>query len=362
MAQYSDKTFEAILEEEKGLVDSDVQKGDGSLVHSALAPTAYEVEKLYIQLDYLDVQSHANTADYDHLKKMGKDRALTPVEATYGIYKGYFNVPVSAGTRFNLGQYNYVVLDQLTDEANYTYRLQCETAGSEPNGLLGDLTMIDYVGGLTVMRLTEMITAGRDYESQESFLSRYYASFSSDRFGGNVADYKSIFTDNTWKYYISGIGACKVHPVWNGGGTVKLVLMGDDFRAVSSTLITQIQKEICPEAYKGYGIAPIGHDTTVVSAEEVSCAIVPTITYETGCTWDKISDSVKSRIEAYLLTLRKSWDSDDEGTITVYVSRIEAAILEVAGVVDVSGTTINGTADNLTLGIDQVPVLGSITG
>ena len=88
MAQYSDKTFEAILEEEKGLVDSDVQKGDGSLVHSALAPTAYEVEKLYIQLDYLDEQSHANTADYDHLKKMGKDeaeRVAAACEATGSI-------------------------------------------------------------------------------------------------------------------------------------------------------------------------------------------------------------------------------------------------------------------------------------
>lgn len=362
MAQYSDKTFEAILEEEKGLVDSDVQKGDGSLVHSALAPTAYEVEKLYIQLDYLDEQSHANTADYDHLKKMGKDRALTPVEATYGIYKGYFNVPVSAGTRFNLGQYNYVVLDQLTDEANYTYRLQCETAGSEPNGLLGDLTMIDYVGGMTVMRLTEMITAGRDYESQESFLSRYYASFSSDRFGGNVADYKSIFTDNSWKYYISGIGACKVHPVWNGGGTVKLVLMGNDYRGISDTLASQIQKQICPVPYKGYGIAPIGHDTTVISAEEVPCTIATQITYESGYTWSRISAKVQAKVEEYLLTLRKMWDGDDDGAITVYVSRIEAAILDVDGVVDVSGTTINSIAGNLILTADQVPVFGSITG
>ena len=361
MAQYAERTFEKILSEAKAIISDDIQKGEGSLVHNALAACAVEIENLYVQIDYLIDQSHADTADYEHLIMKGKDRGLTPIEATYGIYKGKFNVPVKIGNRFNFKQYNYVVVSALEDEEKYTYLLMCETAGSKPNGLLGELTMIDHVDDLTDMRLTEQVTAARDYETKEEYLKRYYASFSNMAYGGNVADYKSIFSDNTKNYYISGISACKVHPVWNGGGSVKLVLLGDDYAPISESFKKQLQSKICPVPYMGYGIAPIGHDTTVESASAVPITITTTITYETGYDWSDISALTTSRIEDYLLDIRKQWDNTDKSTSTVYISRIEATIIEIAGVVDISDTTINGKNENLKLDVDQVPMLQTIT-
>ena len=67
MSRYSDQTYAAVLARELGNASDGVQKGEGSLVFNALSAMAYEVERLYIQIDYIIAQSHAQTADYDHL-------------------------------------------------------------------------------------------------------------------------------------------------------------------------------------------------------------------------------------------------------------------------------------------------------
>jgi uncharacterized phage protein gp47/JayE len=45
----------------------------------------------------------------------------------------------------------------------------------------------------------------------------------------------------------------------------------------------------------------------------------------------------------------------------VYVSRLEAAVLEVTGVMDITNTSLNGSTSNLTLLWNQIPVKGTVT-
>ena len=59
-------------------------------------------------------------------------------------------------------------------------------------------------------------------------------------------------------------------------------------------------------------------------------------------------------IENYLLELRKTWADEDH--LIVRISQIETRLLGIKGIVDINGTTINGAADNLTLGKYEVPV------
>lgn len=62
---------------------------------------------------------------------------------------------------------------------------------------------------------------------------------------------------------------------------------------------------------------------------------------------------------AYFLELRKNW-SETSQTI-VRVSQIENRILGVDGVVDVTGTKLNGTASNMTLTEFCIPKLGGVS-
>jgi len=65
---YEDKNYKSILADMKTYIGDEIVKSEGSLVHNALSALAYEIEKLYIQMDFIIEQSHAGTADIEHLE------------------------------------------------------------------------------------------------------------------------------------------------------------------------------------------------------------------------------------------------------------------------------------------------------
>lgn len=347
-------TYDALLEEGLGYVSDGVLKTEGSLVYNAISLLAFELERLYIQADYMLEQIDPETATYDNLVKLCAQRGIYPESGTCVEVAVVGNAPIPIGSRFSLSAYTYVVT-AVIDAATFTYRAQCETAGSGPNGLTGTVTMITYVEDLTTAAVTEVLVAGDDASTQAELLAAYKASFNSSAYGGNVADYKAKINS------FDGISGCKIYPVWNGGGTVKAVLIGSDYGVVSETLVAEIQEEMCATPSTGYGIAPIGHDATIVSVSSVPVNIVTNITFATGYSWADSGADIRIALEDYLLGLRETWSSGDVNTyITVYVSRVESAILSVEGVLDVSGTTLNGSASNLVLSWDAIPAMGTV--
>ena len=48
---YEDKTYSSLLQDALSDVGGGVQTGEGYLVYNALSALAYELEKLYIQMD-----------------------------------------------------------------------------------------------------------------------------------------------------------------------------------------------------------------------------------------------------------------------------------------------------------------------
>lgn len=338
------QSYNEILERLKQRVPDDIQKGEGSLVFNALAATAFEIEKLYVQYDFIVSQSHADTADYEHLKLIALDRGLEPYPATHCIVRYQANIVIPPGKRFNLKGFNYVVLD-----AN---RMQCEEAGSGPNGLLGVCSPIDFVPSLDRCEIVEILVPGTDLESRDAFYKRYLASFTDMSFAGNIAAYKEEIKK------IQGVGGAKIYPVWNGVGTVKAVVLGADYASPSSYLMTEIRKRFDPVPGKGYGLCPIGHVFTALPVGDVTVNINTKITPGGGYTLEGLKPGVTEKIKEYFLELAKTWE-DSQG-LTVYVSRLEAKILDLPGVVDVSATSLNGREANLIIDADSIPVLGKL--
>lgn len=354
---YEDKTYDAVLQDAMAEVTDDVQKTEGSLVFNALSPLAFEIEKLYGELDYLRQQLHADTCSLDNLILMARDiRGIERKTATHAYVSVLTNVACPIGTRFSLKGYNYALTEQLTEEADYTYIAMVEEAGSGANNLRGELTAIDYVDGLTSAEVIDLLVAGGDDESREDLYERYVASFATEAFGGNIADYKAKVSA------IAGVGGCKVYPVWNGPGTVRVVVMSSAYGAISEYLRTQIQEAAIPSSGTGHGFAPIDHDVTIDSVEEVAVNITTRITYVSGYSWETIGSQILEQISAYLESIATAWPDGDETTQSaVYVSRLEAAVLNVTGVLDIANTRLNGSTANLILDTDQIPVLGEVT-
>ena len=345
---YEDKTYASILSDAQKETGAGVQTGEGWLVGNALSALAYEAEKLYIQMDYICKQNHADTADLDELVKIARDRGIYRKTATNAEVLVEANCTVPIGSRFYLKSFHYAVTETI-NEGKFQYRAVCEEAGTGPNGLTGELTAIDHVDELETAEIKEILINGSDDETRDSLYTRYLQSFSMESFGGNIAQYKEQVGA------ISGVGGCKVEPVWNGPGTVKVVVISSVFGTCSEYLIKQIQEAAVPaEGGSGYGFAPIDH--------AVKVNVVTKISYMSGYNWNSIGAAVKKKIAEYLESIAAEWKNGDESTkSTIYISKLQAAVLDVEGVVDISATTLNGSSANLVLNWNQIPVLGEVT-
>ena len=352
---YEEMTYDYILADAKAEAGDGIQKGEGSLVFNALSVLAFELEKLYIEANYILNEGFADTADMDGLVRIAANRGLTRKPATNAYVSITANVALPIGWRASLKGYNYIVTEEL-DATNHIYKAMCEETGSGPNELLGQLTPIDYVDGLTSAVITQVLIAGDDDETQEELYRRYLESFSTEAFGGNITAYKTIVNA------MDGVGGCKVYPVWDGVGTVKVVVQAADGGVPSTYLINQIQEALVPtDGGTGYGFAPIDHDVTVAAVTPVTVNVSTTITYTAGYSWATIGDQITAAIDGYIESIAEAWSEGDARTeALVYVSRLEAAVLNVTGVTDIQGTTLNGSTTNLHLDSDEIPVMGTL--
>jgi uncharacterized phage protein gp47/JayE len=351
---YESVTYEVILQRMLDRVSDKMDKREAAIIYDALAPAAAELQLMYIEFDIILQETFGDTASREFLIKRAKERGIAPNAATYAVLKGEFTpstLDVAIGSRFSLNELNYSVTSKVSEGV---YQLTCETSGVAGNKYFGDLIPVDYIDGLQTGQLTELLIPGENEEDTEDFRTRYFASFDTQAFGGNRVDY--IEKTNG----IAGVGSTKVTPIWNGGGTVKLTILDSTFSKASSVLIQTVQNEIDPsQDGQGLGVAPIGHIVTVDTVEEVAVNVASTVTYDNGYSFSSLQSQIIAAIENYLLELRTDWENQNE--LVVRIAQIETRLLGITGIIDVTGTTVNGVASNLILTQYQVPVIGGVT-
>lgn len=405
---FESKTYEALLASAMARVTAAVDKREGSMVMNGVAPSMAELAQLYIAADFVFQATYLLTAPREYLIKRASDRNMAPYPASAAVFRAVFNIEVPVGTRFSCEDLNFIVTGRLTDDTDTDTRLShevtCETVGAAANSYAGTLIPVEYVSGLTLAELVELVVPGDEEEETETFRQRVLDSFQSQAFGGNQADYIEKVRA------IAGVGAVKVHAVWNGdispselipgdevtawyeaavgsleapvaawltaiytaaqsrkltvGGAVRLVIMASNNAVPSDTFLEEIQTAVDPvqNAGEGLGLAPIGHAVNVVGVEPETVDITLNLTYAAGWDWAAVQSYVVAVIDDYFAELAESWATAD--FLTVRISQIESRILSAcsAMVTDIGGTQINGVEANLVLGADSIPVRGAVNG
>lgn len=378
MIDFSKKTYTNILAAQLSRIADTIDKREGSMIQTALGPESWYLEGLYLDLDSVQKNAYAETAGGKFLDMLVAERGIERKTATYAIKKGVFNRTVPVGSRFSAltgdGYLTYLVVDFMEQtETEYAYKMKCETAGEIGNNYTGQLIAIDYVTGLTSAELTELLSAGTEDETDDSLRERYLATFDVASFGGNIASYRNAILA------IDGVGAVQIYPAWQGGGTVLCSVLDGNLSPAGSELINAVQKTVCPPedgntepSANGYGIAPIGAVVIIGTGTELVLDISLTVqflaTVQNGETAFK--SLIEEKIESYLETVRQSWGAmlksqKIEYAVTVYVSRIIYAILDISEIVNVTDVTINGSTSDVACvensSLQQVPVLGTVT-
>ncbi len=375
---YESQTYEAILHRALARIPEGMDKRQGSILWDALAPACAELAQMYIELDHILKITFAETAAAggfsEWLTMRCSEFGVHRFPATYAVRLGLFfsgtvnkrepmDVPV--GSRFTLVSQaeplHYVVTEKI---ATGQYRVQCEATGIKGNQLFGRLVPVDNIGGLSYAELADVLIPGEEEEPDAELYKRFEEYINEPAYGGNIADYKRKVRA------MEGVGDCRVYPVWHGGGTVKIVVIASDYNKPSSALVSDIQEALDPEPYhqEGRGLAPIGHWVTVEGVGITAVSFTAKLQLTAGVTLGQVEDEIKAVFADYLYGLAKQWGSDDPLTgwtvfsrLNVRVNQLEAKILDVAGVVDIFSTTLNGAAGNLVLDADCIPVPGEVS-
>ena len=100
----------------------------------------------------------------------------------------------------------------------------------------------------------------------------------------------------------------------------------------------------------------------MVSVGAVKVNVTAKLSYMSGYSWSSLKDAVTAKVSEYLKSLAAVWaDGDPSTKTTVYVAKLQAAVLDVSGVVDITETQLNGATGNLILDWDQIPVVGEVS-
>lgn len=374
-------TYKYLMSWALSYVDDSLDKREGSIIYDALAPFCQVLAGFFMELRGFYQDTFAVTATGEALDNRAAEQGITRYPATYAIKLGYFAdgegtpMAVPMGARFSTvsetSPINYTVVDYYYgDNGLYVpgyYQLRCEKSGTVGNQYSGNLVNITFIQGMATAELTTLLRPARDEETDEELRTRYFAALNQKAFGGNIADYREKVMA------LDGVSAVQVYPTWNGGGTVKISIVDPEYNPVSEEYIAEVQELIDPENSQGetgdgLGIAPIGHQVTVVTPEEVDVAVSATLVLRPGYAVGQVQGPIQTALEKYIEELRKGWaQSNDmnEYSMSMFIARVTSAIINVPGVANVTGVTLNGEAEDITFQenaqTQQLPSLGEVT-
>ena len=372
MIDFTQYTYQQILQTLLDRVPDTYDKRDGSPIPTAAGMAAYGLELFYIVLNEVQREGLIQTATGNQLDLLSVIAGTTRYQASPAVRLGIFDIAVPIGSRFSTingeNSIDFYVSAATTGptEGDYYYQLTAETPGDIGNDYTGPILPITAIPGLTSAQITDILVPGDDTESDDEYRERVIEALNDRPFAGNIAAYRQDILA------IDGVGAVQVYPTWNGGGTVKCSILGADFLAASPTLVENVQTAIDPNVNQGIGLglAPIGAQVTITTADAVDINVVATLLLSPGYSIQQVQPFVEQQIGNYLLSVRQEWDTNVSQTgvqyaANVYVSRVISAIVNATGVVNVMSLTLNGSDADITLtetGVtQQIPVMGTVT-
>lgn len=205
------------------------------------------------------------------------------------------------------------------------------------------------IQGLTSFTNEESTHGGYGEETDDAFRDRYYEMLRTPINGVNANTYIVRAKE------VDGVMGARCIPIWNGVNTVKVVIIGNDYKPADSELVKAVQNYIDPNKNgDGSGTAPIGAVTTVVSATSVEVGIEITGLKCSDYTHvDDVKQLIKENLDRYIKSIVFKQDY-------ISVAKIASVIMQANGVEDYSNLTVNGGHTKITLKNDECPVLGGV--
>jgi len=315
---------------------------EGSFNSDMLTANAVEFEQAYAEMQQMIQANFATTSWGDYLTSRASEYGVVRKEATAAT--GIINIMGTAGSTIIQGSlfatnqgvdFYTTAFATIGADGTASINIQCSASGTVGNVAAGLITKIPMsIPGVTSCTNATACQNGFDEETDAELLARYLLKVRTPATSGNKYHYQQ------WALSVAGIGQAKVLPLWNGNGSIKVIIVDSNNATANATLIQNVADYI-------ETVRPIGATVTVTSPAPYPIDIYAEIIGVAD------TDTVKTAINNYF---------NAYGFTQTYISfaQIGKILLDTAIIKDYKNLIVCGGTGNVPITEDQIPICGTV--
>lgn len=310
---------------------------EGSFGRDIINATSVEFEKTYAELSLVSQAGFAQTSWGEYLENIAEEHGVFRRSAVRAI--GTVTVTgtgtVSQGALFQTQDgTEFSATSTVKVTASADVPVQAVEYGSKGNVAAGAITIIPMsIPGITRVTNAKATYDGFDEETDEELRERLLFKVRMPATSGNMNDYTE------WGTSVEGVGHITVVPLWNGNGTVKLLVTDSNGQPASPELLARVTEKV-------ESMHPIGATVSVIAPSVLGLTVALTPTKGGGD-----AAAIKKVLNAYFLSRQYTEKK-------VSYAKVGQLIIENADttqVEDYDNLTINGATANIGVDTDQIP-------
>lgn len=320
-----------------------VYKGQGSYLFNAASAIGVVLQDMYIAID--------NIAEITLISK-AHDQLLDERLKEFNFHRKPGKT--AKGKVLITGDIGATIVNELKIKANglefgvwatedYTIEnqdgvevlVECLTPGYEGNIPVGIEFELDiYDPTIKKIKSIENFSGGINPETDDELKDRFFHFRQHHATSGNAYHYEM------WALEVNGVKRVKVYEIWNGPGTVKVVVYGDKNKTIDSKVLDEVKLNIEKNR-------PVCPSVTVVAATPVTVNISASINTKD---LDYAIDNFKSNLANYFLDVSEK----------ISYSKLFGCLASCKDVIDVSDFNVNESTTSITITKDQVAIIGDV--
>lgn len=340
---FSNQTYEVIKQRILDNININIDKREGSFTSNMVSALAEELAKAYINMsdilslgfidDTFDTFLDKRVSEFGVYRKEG-------VKATGEIkVEGKEGAIITNGTLVKANDLYFTVLNDIELPTDNVLYVEANEVGYKYNLLANtEFELVEKNDKVTKLANETNFSKGVDVESDEDLRKRFIKIVNNPSASGNKAHYEE------WALEVDGVGRAIVYPLWNGNGTVKVMIIGNDNKAVSEDIINNCKLHIEENM-------PIGVSLTVVTPTSLNISIKATIELKEGYDIEDIKLDFEASLNEYLKGV----------TNELTYSKVYGLLVNHSGVEDATSFTINDNNINISISEDKIINISEVT-
>ena len=333
---FTNQTYENIKQRILDNINIDIDKREGSFLSNMISPISEELAKNYINMgdilslgfieDNFDTYLDKRVSEFGVYRKQGS-KATGQIKV-----EGQEGATIENGTIIKANDLYFTVLNDIELPNDNIIYVEANDVGYKYNLLANtNFELVENSNKITNLVNELDFENGVDVESDEELRKRFVKAVNNPSTSGNKNHYEE------WALEVNGVGRAVVYPLWDGNGTVKVMIVGNDNKPVTDEIVEACKTHI-------EECMPIGCQLSIITPSLLNVVINASIEVKEGYTLEDIQLDFEDNLNEYL---------KDVATELTY-SKVYGLLVNHTGVEDITEFSINDSNSNITISEDKI--------